>query len=168
MRLVQSRRLVNRLRIRTDFHWSTVVISALVINTFLIAYAYFNLGVPEKAFAGTMTAVANGNWTSSSTWSGGRVPQNNDTLIIPFGATVTVDVVTASYSHLLIIVNGTLYFNGGKKIIMCDGMVIVNAGGYSALQIQAVSLKYAVLSCGMEMIPVQARFLLVVSTHRFQ
>src|SRR5678815_4686906 len=108
---------------------STVVISALVINTFLIAYAYFNLGVPEKAFAGTMTAVANGNWTSSSTWSGGRVPQDNDTITIPAGTTVTVDVVTASYSHLLIIVNGTLYFNGGKKIIMCDGMVIVNAGG---------------------------------------
>jgi hypothetical protein len=76
-----------------------------------------------------MSAVASGNWTSTSTWSEGRLPQDGDTLTIPFGKTVTVDIVTPSYNHLLIIVNGTLFFNGGKKIIMCEGMVVVAAGG---------------------------------------
>jgi hypothetical protein len=130
MRLTQRRRPLNRFRQRTWMRWSGIVISVLVVSLFSLTYLYLNLGTPKKAYAlSTMTAVANGNWTSASTWSAGRVPQDGDTLTIPAGKTVTVDVVTASYNHLLIIVNGTLYFNGGKKIIMCEGMVVVAAGG---------------------------------------
>jgi len=128
-RMLSRRRPLNRFRQRASIRWSAVIVSMLVVCLFTTAYFYFNLGTPKQAYAGSMTAVASGNWTSASTWSGGRVPQDNDTLTIPFGKTVTVDVVTVSYNHLLILVNGTLYFNGGKKIIMCEGMVVVSLGG---------------------------------------
>src|SRR4051812_20573232 len=129
MRLIQRRRPLNRMRQRTGIHWSTAVISALVFNIFFLTYSYLNLGTPQKASASGMSVVANGNWTSPSTWSAGRVPKDGDTLTVPAGKTVTVDVVTASYNHLLIIVSGNLFFSGGKKIIMCEGMVVVNTGG---------------------------------------
>src|SRR5689334_20267854 len=131
IRLLQRKRSFTRFRQRTHIHWSSVVISVLVFNVFFLTYSYLNIGVSKKASAASsyMTAVANGNWSSFSTWSSGRVPMDGDTLVIPIGKTVTVDIVTASYSHLLIVVNGTLYFNGGKKIIMCEGMVVVATGG---------------------------------------
>lgn len=129
LHLVQRIKPMSALRLRMKRHASTFVISALVLNLFIVTYAYLNLGMPKKAYAGIMTAVADGNWTSSSTWSGGRMPKDGDTLSIPAGRTVLVDVVTQSYNHILIVVNGTLYFNGGKKIIMCEGMVVVGLGG---------------------------------------
>lgn len=131
LRLIQRIRPLDRMRQRTTLHWSTLVMGALVFNLFILLYSYLNLGVQEKAKALTISTMSasNGNWTSASTWSAGRVPQDGDTLTIPAGKTVTVDIVTQSYNHLLIVVNGTLFFNGGKKIIMCEGMVIVNSGG---------------------------------------
>jgi hypothetical protein len=76
-----------------------------------------------------MTAMTNGNWSSATTWSIGRVPQDNDSIIIPAGTTVTVDEVTPPYNHLMITVQGTLHFNGGKKIVMCEGKVEVSTDG---------------------------------------
>ncbi|WP_113637012.1 T9SS type A sorting domain-containing protein [Nubsella zeaxanthinifaciens] len=43
------------------------------------------------AFAATLTAVTNGNWTTAATW-GGTVPQASDIAIIPAGITVTHNV----------------------------------------------------------------------------
>src|SRR5258705_12485060 len=130
LRLLQRRRPLDRMRQRMGMHWSTALISALVFNLFVLTYSYLNLGTPQKAYAGTMTAVASGNWTSASTWSAGRVPQDNDTITIPFGKTVTVDVVTVSYNHLLLIVNGVLYFNGGKKKIIWKGWFLGGCEGF--------------------------------------
>jgi hypothetical protein len=95
-------------------------------------YFYFNFGRSTISRAGlnTMTVVTNnGNWNSASTWSLGRVPGDNDTLIVPAGMTVIVNIVTQSYVHMYIQVYGTIHFNGGKKIVMCDGQVQVYSGG---------------------------------------
>jgi hypothetical protein len=86
-------------------------------------------GCKTNVDGATMSATANGNWENSSTWSGSRAPASNDTLTIPSGKTVTVTTVTAEYSNMLINVSGTLHFNGGKKIRMCDGKVDVAVGG---------------------------------------
>src|SRR5689334_23136797 len=94
LRLIHRQKPLNRLSLRTRFHWSAYVIGILSINLFIVAYLYFNLGTPKQVSAATtMSAVANGNWTATSTWSAGRVPQDGDTLTIPVGKTVTVDVV---------------------------------------------------------------------------
>jgi hypothetical protein len=98
---------------------------------FMGGYIYLNLGRSYNSMAAdkTMTVVADGNWTSPEIWSGGRLPQDNDTLVVPAGKTLTVDVVTTRYVHLYIKVYGTIHLNGGKKIVMCDGKIDVYAGG---------------------------------------
>lgn len=96
---------------------------------FFFSYSYLNLGLPKKAVAATVSVVADGNWTSASTWSSGRVPQDYDTITVPLGRTLNVNVVTQEYINMKIIVYGTLHFDGGKKIRMCDGVVDLKTGG---------------------------------------
>src|SRR6185295_13576937 len=122
VRMQLRHRPLFRAKTRSAIRYRIVTYALIFVLVSVPAFTFFNLGTPERVYAGTMQAVGSGNWTAAATWSKGRVPTDNDTITIPAGITVTVDIVTASYSHLLIIVNGTLYFNGGKKIIMCEGM----------------------------------------------
>lgn len=75
------------------------------------------------------TAIANGDWSSGATWSCGVPPGNNDTMWIPFGFTVQVDINSPVYANMLIIVDGNLYFDVGQKINMCPGGVYISATG---------------------------------------
>jgi hypothetical protein len=109
-----------------------VVVTSIVFGTLFMAfYLLFNLGRSKDAHAAgnSMTVVANGNWNSTSTWSLNRVPGNYDTLIVPAGKTLTVNIVTTNYTSLHIQVYGTIYFVSGKKIVMCPGEIQVYAGG---------------------------------------
>ena len=84
------------------------------------------------SFAGkaeTCTAIANGNWSAASTWSCGHAPASNDTIWIPAGIHVTVDINSPTYSNMVIIVDGYLNFNVGQKINMCPGSLTVSAVG---------------------------------------
>lgn len=71
----------------------------------------------------------NGDWSDPSTWDCGRAPTNNDTIWVPVGFTITVDINTPQYENMLVIVDGTLFFEGGQKINMCPGGVYVSATG---------------------------------------
>ncbi len=96
----------------------------------LIIYLVFLQGILTLHCLGaSYTASANGNWDNSSTWSSGRAPADNDTITIPSGTTVSLNVITLQYVSMKIIVNGVLHFNGGKKLHMCEGIIIVNSGG---------------------------------------
>src|SRR5215216_3075093 len=114
IRFIQRRRPLNRFRQRTWMRWSRVVISVLVVSLFFLTYFYLNLGTPKQAYATTMSAVRSGDWTTASTWSLNRVPQSYDTLTVPAGIEVNVDVVTQEYQNMKINVYGTLHFEGGK------------------------------------------------------
>ncbi len=62
---------------------------------------------PAAPAAFTQTAVADGNWNATATWSGGTVPGNNAIVCIPAGRTVTV--TSQETSRLRFIqVNGTM------------------------------------------------------------
>lgn len=77
--------------------------------------------------------ASNGSWTSSSTWSLGRVPSHGDKIIIPSGVTVTVSMGsnpsvtgTSSYTTRLII-SGTLTIqpvNGSGRLTFPSGSAI--------------------------------------------
>jgi hypothetical protein len=112
-----------------SFH--VIVTTVVFASVFICFYFLFILGNKKDAMAAgnTMTVSANGNWSSASTWSLSRVPGNYDTLVVPSGKTLTIDIVTASYYNLHIQVYGTIYFNSGKKIVMCPGEIQVYAGG---------------------------------------
>jgi hypothetical protein len=118
-------------RIKHNLSQRIIKTGAAFLVCFGALYFYFNLGrnTDSRAAGNTMEVVQDGNWNSTSTWSLGRLPMSNDTLVVPAGMTLTVNLVTQSYEHMYIKVFGTIYFNGGKKIVMCDGQVRVYSGG---------------------------------------
>ena len=108
----------------------TLQLKNVLINAGKIVAAsliFICLGFTGKAE--TCTALANGNWSAASTWSCGHAPANNDTMWIPAGIHVTVDINSPTYSNMVVIVDGYLNFNVGQKINMCPGSLTVSATG---------------------------------------
>jgi hypothetical protein len=120
-----------RPRLRQDFSMIMIKTGIAMFLVFGGFYFYFNFGRSTDSLAAgaTMTVVQNGNWNSASTWSLNRLPQDSDTLIVPAGMTLNVNIVTQSYVHMYMQVYGTIHFVSGKKIVMCDGIVQVYSGG---------------------------------------
>lgn len=92
----------------------------------------------------TKWPVANGNWTSPSTWNGGTLPGNNDIVCIPAGFTVTVVGNTykeektpaacqsdpANSPRLYIFICGNLNFDpSGKLYLSCGSTIEIYPGG---------------------------------------
>lgn len=97
-------------------------------SLFFLGMVLLGWCLPAKAT--TCTAIINGGaWSSSGTWSCGVVPGNNDTMIIPVGFTVSVDINSPTYSNMLVIVNGILDFGNGQKLNICPGGVYVSGTG---------------------------------------
>src|SRR3954466_1946277 len=80
------------------------------------------------SFAQKITAVSNGNWTSSSTWDLYRQPANGDTVIIPSGKMVTVSSNANSNDFLYIKIFGELHLAGGKLDLSGTSSVYVFNG----------------------------------------
>lgn len=89
----------------------------------------FSLSLSFFARAELCTAIANGNWSEATTWSCGHAPADNDTMWIPIGFFVTVDINSPEYENMLVIVDGTLNFDNGQKINICPGGVYVSETG---------------------------------------
>jgi hypothetical protein len=81
--------------------------------------------------AGKKYSAASGNWTTGSTWIGGVVPTNNDTVFVLKQHTVTVNSnVNLSGSYVFLIVIGTLDMtNNGKLSFNVSSKVIIETGG---------------------------------------
>ncbi|GAB5538817.1 MAG: hypothetical protein Salg2KO_09200 [Salibacteraceae bacterium] len=74
--------------------------------------------------------ASTGFWDATTTWQSGTLPGNGNTLVIPAGVTVTLNCNCGTYSGMHIIVFGTLYFPGGRKInLAADGIVDIYTGG---------------------------------------
>jgi hypothetical protein len=92
----------------------------------LILYFFFH----SENFASTGAAISNGNWNAPSTWSFSRVPGNNDTIIVPSGKTVNVNLNSPTYVNMVVTVSGTLDFNNGSKLNFdCNSVVSISATG---------------------------------------
>ncbi|GAB4133364.1 MAG: hypothetical protein Fur0041_05500 [Bacteroidia bacterium] len=61
------------------------------------------------------------------TWSCGRAPQNGDTIYIPLGRTVTVNINTPNYTPFNVFIDGILNFDNGAKLNFCNGSVVLSA-----------------------------------------
>jgi hypothetical protein len=99
------------------------------IFTLLVAFiAVFSLNLQAR----TCTAIVNnGPWSNPTTWSCNSVPSNNDTLWIPLGITVSVDINSPTYSSMLIVVDGNLNFENGQKInLACGSSLYLSATGF--------------------------------------
>jgi len=74
-----------------------------------------------------ITAIANGNWSTNSSWDLNRVPATGDTVIIPVGKIITI-VNPEAPGLLYIQVYGTLKLNGGKLTIDDFSTILVYGG----------------------------------------
>lgn len=94
--------------------------SRFIISAF---WAMFLYALPVKA--DLCTAIVNGgDWSSPATWSCGTVPGNNDTMWIPAGFTVNMDINSPEYTGMQVINDGTLNFENGMKLNICGGSSI--------------------------------------------
>jgi Secretion system C-terminal sorting domain/G8 domain len=94
-----------------------------------ILYLFFFL-FSQNLQAITCTAISNGNWGAAGSWSCGRAPLSNDTVVVPFGKTITININSPVYSTMVLKVFGTLFFNNGQKLNFdCASIVSVEATG---------------------------------------
>lgn len=94
----------------------------------------FSVGLMFTLHLNSAVSIAtnNGDWSASSTWDCNQSPGNYDTMWVPVGFTVTVDINSPEYQGMLIIVDGTMYFDNGQKINICNGGVYVSSTGVLA------------------------------------
>lgn len=84
-------------------------------------------GVPIFCAEPTVKSLANGAWSSPSTWSTGRVPGADDAVLIETGTSVTYDV-SSDVSLRCVRVNGRLAFDPSANTRIKVGTVLVMEG----------------------------------------
>lgn len=84
--------------------------------------------------APVITAVINrGKWKTNSTWDLNRQPMNGDTVIIPAGIRVLIDInIDLSTANIYLKINGSMELDGGK-LRLGSGSVVVVANGASII-----------------------------------
>jgi len=89
------------------------------------------LASSEMASARLIYTAGSGNWQATTTWTGGIVPINGDTVIIQSGHTATVSANLYSTSiYMFVVVVGTLDLGSiGKLSFTNTSKVIVETGG---------------------------------------
>lgn len=101
-----------------------------ILKSFCIAAAFTCVSVASHA--ATITATVSGNWSSSSTWSGGAPGSNinTDHIIIPAGINVTMDV-SVQLSGLLasMDVNGSLVSSSATNSLTINSLSVLNGNG---------------------------------------
>lgn len=95
---------------------------------YIILFFFIHFGINASTFS-----VSSGNWGQPSTWNI-KGPNCGDTIYISEGTTVNVNVQVDFYSTcptpMFIIIEGTLSFSTGKKILLpCGSGFLVKEGG---------------------------------------
>jgi len=72
--------------------------------------------------------VNNGNWSTKGTWSLNRIPQNDDSIVIPAGYTVIFDN-SESLDNVYILIAGTLNFDQNNKLELDVASIVNILGG---------------------------------------
>ena len=95
------------------------------ISTLIITLLIAHIMIANPVITATTT---NGAWSHASTWNLNRVPENNDTIVIP--ANITVKMKNPrSLDNVIIVVSGTLLLDGGKLNLNNSSRIILEPGG---------------------------------------
>ncbi|OQP64870.1 hypothetical protein A3860_19145 [Niastella vici] len=78
--------------------------------------------------AGSIKAANNSDWDLNSTWNLIRQPQSGDSIIIPAGETVTLDI-NVDIDNVVVIVAGILDLNNGKLRMNAASRIVVLSTG---------------------------------------
>jgi hypothetical protein len=110
----------------TTYFWQVYAVSEGALSTALSGSQMTNAAVT------IMSTAAGGNWSAGATWVGGIVPTAGDNVTIVDGATVTVDVTTATCLNLTVGqgTSGILqYISTPASTLTVNSDVTVTAGG---------------------------------------
>ncbi len=91
---------------------------------------FYTIG--QSTYIPTITAIADGNWTSASTWDCNCNPDPSNNLLIPSGIDITITFPGILYNDatdITITVNGTLTLNNSALTLDATDQLIVNSGG---------------------------------------
>src|SRR4051794_16840735 len=96
----------------------------------LIFTILITLAAVATASAGSViTAIADGDWATASTWNLNTKPQSGDTIVIPAGRTISF-TTTESLNGVIIKIAGTLNMSGASKLNLDNASLIkVYPGG---------------------------------------
>ena len=91
----------------------------------LQATLFLLLGLATPVFAQITSTGTGGNWSATGSWVGGVVPGGGDNVVIVSGATISVDVNSAS---LALTMNGTaiLDFPTNNRTLTVNGLMTMN------------------------------------------
>jgi hypothetical protein len=104
-------------------HQTASLIAALLLQLAFNNSAAFAASSPSGI---TVTAIADGAWSSAATWSNGRVPSAGDDVIVPNGRTLTYDVLGSPNLHTLSLY-GTLNFSNTVSTALNIGVIKIGA-----------------------------------------
>lgn len=94
-----------------------------------LLFAFLLIGAHTNAT--TFTALASGNFSSSTSWTGGVVPSNmqqGDEIVIPLGINITLDQDLEIQSTSKLTVIGKLMGNTGNYLSLKSGATLAGAG----------------------------------------
>jgi hypothetical protein len=106
----------------------------------------------SSAFATVIYSRATGNWTSTTSWFGGVVPVDGDTVVIQSGHTISVvgDNLYSNSTYMFLIIvgtldlsaNGKMSFDGSSKVIVETGGRVVGNGNSDTISIGTGGAEY--------------------------
>lgn len=86
------------------------------------------VGAPSANIGGVVTAIATGNWGSTSTWNTGSLPTSSDNVIIPDNITVTCAGGSGTYNCFNLLIAGN-----ASSVVMSSANTL-NVNGYFIMQ----------------------------------
>ena len=103
----------------------------------LVLVLFSIVGIVSKANAAILKAVAPGNWSTIATWdsicpdnslaAATHVPTSNDSVVVPTGMTVSIDLSTSTCHGIIVQNGGILTMSSTGQLYTC--YVTVNTGG---------------------------------------
>ncbi|MDX1621920.1 MAG: Ig-like domain-containing protein, partial [Nitriliruptorales bacterium] len=101
-------------------------LTRIILALLLTAVPVISSGVAAEAST-SIVSVADGAWSSGSTWSSGRPPGIGDDVTVSTGHTVTIDVESARVSGVVVEGTGSLVFDAARRVILeSSGNVVVH------------------------------------------
>jgi hypothetical protein len=110
---------------------TTYFLKAVPINTIGAATGCATSTFTTYVASSKTANVAGGLWSSTATWVGGAIPVAGDNVVIPDGATVTVDQAVTGINSITIGggVSGVLNWSSVSNAMTLFGNITINPGG---------------------------------------
>ena len=130
-------KLSQRPKTRQSLSRRTIIIAASISVVAIVAILVFvfNVGHISKSYANSYTRIittkAAGNWTSTSTWTNGTIPNSDDSVVILHNVTLNTSFAVGNGSKGAMYIKSGVTLNGTNTLALAKGADIWNYGTMS-------------------------------------